>query len=104
MFETTYGPIEAALVRTYGIPDKAVGAFRGRLGNLQKQGLFGPANRPGRGSALRYGPDQMHRLIFACEMFEFGVSPAKVLTLIELWENGLRRIFERADKAAQHDP
>jgi hypothetical protein len=56
---------------------------------------------------LRYGPDQFHRLIFACESLEFGVGPATVLTLVEaLWESRLARIFEKAEKAAakQDDP
>jgi hypothetical protein len=101
MFETTYGHVEAALMRAYGIPDKAVGAFRGRLGNLQKQGLLGAKNMPGRGAALRYGPDQIHRLIFACELFESGIGPAAVLALVEvLWESRIASIFEKAEKAA----
>src|SRR5215468_3870814 len=75
MFETSYSVVEQALMRTYDIPDKALGAFRGRLGNLQKQGIFGPTNMPGRGRALIYTSDMQHRLIFACELFEFGVSP-----------------------------
>ena len=105
MFETSYSHVEAALARAYAVPDKAVGAFRGRLGNLQKQGLFGARNMPGRGAALRYGPDQFHRLIFACELFEFGVGPATVLELVEaLWETRIARIFEKAEKAAQNDP
>ena len=53
MFVTTFSVTEAALVRTYAVPYKAQGAFRGKLGNLQKQGLFGAKNMPGRGKALR---------------------------------------------------
>src|SRR5262249_49563215 len=84
----TYGLVEAALVKTYGVPAKAVGAFGGRLGNLQKQGLFGKASMPGKGVALRYSKDQIHRLIFACECFEFGLSPSVVLTMVKsLWES-----------------
>ena len=101
MFETSYGHVEAALVRAYGVADKAVGAFRGRLGNLQKQGLLGPKNMPGRGAALRYGPDQFHRLIFACELFECGIGPATALTLVEArWENRIALIFRKAEQAA----
>jgi hypothetical protein len=101
MFGTSYGHVEAALVRAYGVPDKAVAAFRGRLGNLQKQGLLGAKNMPGRGAALRYGPDHFHRLIFACELFESGIGPAAVVALVEaLWENRIDSIFEKAEKAA----
>jgi hypothetical protein len=101
MFETSYSHVEAALVQAYGVPDKAVGAFRGRLGNLQKLGLFGKKNMPGRGSVLHYGPDQFHRLVFACELFEFGVGPATVLALVEsLWESTLDPIFKKAERPA----
>jgi hypothetical protein len=103
LFEiTTFGVIEAALLRTYSVPRKAQGAFRGRLGNLQKHGLFGAKNMPGRGKALRYGPDQFHRLVFACELFEFGVAPSVVVDLVDsLWERRLRSIFKKAETAAQ---
>jgi hypothetical protein len=96
----TYGLVEAALVKTYGVPAKAIGAFRGRLGNLQKQGLFGKASMPGKGVALHYSKDQIHRLIFACECFEFGLSPSVVLTMVRsLWDSELREMFHHAEKA-----
>jgi hypothetical protein len=100
MFETSYSVVERALVRTYDIPEKALGAFRGRLGNLQKHAIFGPRNMPGRGRALAYTPDMTHRMIFACEMFELGVSPAEVLDLITVaWDRSLRKIFDKAEQA-----
>jgi hypothetical protein len=105
MFECGYGAVEAALEQAYRIPAKAEGAFRGRLGALQKQGLFGVRNMPGKGVALRYGPDQFHRLIFACELLEFGISPAVVLSLVKLsWERRLQKIFRDAeDVVARHE-
>jgi hypothetical protein len=101
MFETPrFSTVEAALVQAYSIPARAVGAFRSRLGALQKQGLFGAKNRPGKGVALRYGPDQFWRLIFALEMLEFGIAPAVVLSLVKsLWEPRLRDIFMIAEDA-----
>ena len=102
MFETSYSHVEAALVRAYNVPEKTVGAFRGRLGNMQKLGLFGSKNMPGRGAALVYGPDQFHRLIFACELSEFGIYPATVLTAVEtLWESRLVQIFKKAEHVAE---
>ena len=105
MFECGYGEAEAALMQTYRVPAKAAGAFRGRLGALQKQGLFGVRNQPGKGVALRYGPDQFWRLIFVCEMLEFGVAPSVVLSLVEsLWERRLRKIFKDAeDPVMRHE-
>jgi hypothetical protein len=101
MFEIPrFGAVEAALVQTYRIPAKAVGAFRSRLGALQKQGLFGAKHMPGKGVALGYGPDQFWRLIFVCELFEFGIAPAVVLRLVKsLWERRLRKIFMDAEDA-----
>jgi hypothetical protein len=105
MFNTTYSVVEDGLVGAYNVPSKALGAFRGRLGHLQRGGLFGARNMPGRGVALSYGPDQFHRLIFACEAFEFGFAPGVVLALVTaLWERRLRKIFEDAEKPAEHDP
>jgi hypothetical protein len=106
MFETSYSVVERALVRTYDIPEKALGAFRGRLGNLQKQGIFGPKNMPGRGGrGLRYGPAMVHRMIFACELLEFGVSPAEVLDLIKVaWDRSLRKIFDKAEQTIECEP
>ena len=101
MFETSsYGAIEKALVEAHHIPREALGAFRGRLGALQKQGLLGPKNRPGKGVALRYTPDSLHRMVFACEMLEFGFAPSTVLSIVrDLWEPRLRKIFEAAEAA-----
>ena len=59
---------------------------------------------PGRGAALVYGPDQFHRLIFACELSEIGVGPATVLGLVEgLWERRLAPIFKKAEHVAFRD-
>jgi hypothetical protein len=101
MFRTKhFGSVEAALVQSYRIPKAARGAFRGKLGALQKQGIFGARNMPGKGVALGYGPDQFHRLVFACEMFEFGVAPSVVLSLVKLlWERRLQKIFRDAEDA-----
>ena len=103
MFEAGYGAVESALVQCYRVPGDAVGAFRGRLAALQKQKFL--ATTPGKGIALTYTPDLMHRLIFACEMFQFGISPAVVLGIVEAqWERRLRKIFRDAEDATERDP
>jgi hypothetical protein len=102
MFETSFGAVEKALLQSHGIPDALAAAFRGRITALQKGGLFEPKHRPGRGVALTYGPDQIHRLVFATELLEFGIGPAAILGLVEsLWEKRLRKIFEDAEQPAQ---
>jgi len=104
-FDVGYAAVERALVETHRIPRKAVGAFRGRLGALQKGGLFGAKNMPGKGKALRYRPDLLHRVIFACELLEFGFSPAVILSVVKsAWDRRLRRIFQDAESAALRDP
>jgi hypothetical protein len=106
MFETRYyRTVLPALAQTYGVPKKALGAFRARLGSMQKQGVFGTKNMPGKGKALSYGPDQFHRLVFTCELLEFGVAPSVALDLIKArWERRIAEIFRQAEKAAMRDP
>jgi hypothetical protein len=99
LFEVSYSPVEAALVRTYGVRARDLGRFRARITFLQKGGLLGVS--PGKGKALRYTPDLIHRLIFATELSEFGIMPQAVLeTVADLWESRICRIFERAERAA----
>jgi hypothetical protein len=106
MFEVVgFAVVEAAVAEAYTVPAKAMGAFRGRLTNLQKHGLFGVRAMPGKGTALRYGPDQFHRLLFACEAFEFGIAPSIILKLVaSRWDRRLSQIFKDAEKAAERDP
>jgi hypothetical protein len=97
---TSYGVVEKALVEAYGIPADAIGAFRGRLGALQKAGLLGDENMPGKGMRLVYGPDQFHRWVLACELLEFGISPSVIVAVTRaLWERRLRKIFREAEDA-----
>jgi hypothetical protein len=100
VFEVSYySPVETALVRTYGVRKRDIGRFRARLTFLQKGGLLGVS--PGKGKALRYTADLIHRLIFAAEMHEFGTPPQVVLeTVADLWEPRIRRIFEQAETVA----
>src|SRR5215471_14008716 len=101
-FSVSYGAAENAAIASYRIPKKGVGAFRGRVGSLQKGGLLGRA--PGKGKALRYTPDLLHRMICGLELLEFGVAPSVVLSLVKtLWDRKLRKIFMEAEHAAERD-
>jgi hypothetical protein len=96
--EVSYSRVEAALVRTYRVRERYLGRFRARITFLQKGGLLGVS--PGKGKALRYSPDMVHRLIFAAEMHEFGAAPQIVLeTVADLWDRRIRGIFARAENA-----
>ena len=101
MFQTgRYRDVEVALVAAYRVPKTAAGAFRAKLTDAQKAGLLGATNRPGKGAAISYGPDEFHRLVFACEMFEFGIAPAIVLRLVDARWGQLRQMFRDAEKPA----
>jgi hypothetical protein len=103
VFETSYSVIDGALIRTYEVQERHLGRFRARITFLQKGGLLGVS--PGKGKALRYTPDLIHRLIFATELAEFGVMPQAVLeTIADLWDSRIRSIFQRAEKAAGGQP
>jgi hypothetical protein len=102
-FYVAFGAVERALARAHKIPPKALPAFRARLGALQKAGVLGAKNMPGKGQALHYGPDEFHRLIFACEMLELGLAPSVIIGLVKsMWTRRLRKIFETAAAALVH--
>ncbi len=101
MFEASKSQVDAALVQTYAVPARDLGRFSARITFLQKGGLLGIS--PGKGRALNYTPDLMHRLLFAAELNEFGVTPQAVLeTVSDLWGRRIRSIFENAEKAARN--
>jgi hypothetical protein len=103
VFEVSYSHVEAALVRTYDVQKRDLGRFRARITFLQKGGLLGVS--PGKGKALRYNPDLIHRVIFATEMHEFGTPPQLVLeTVADLWDRRICGIFERAATATMAPP
>jgi hypothetical protein len=103
VFETSYSRLVAAFVTAYGVRDRDLGAFRARLTFWQKGGVLGVS--PGKGKALRYTPDLIHRLIFSIELAECGASPAAVVgTVADLWEKRIQRGFELAEAAAMNPP
>lgn len=103
MFEIPYNRTEVALVATYGVRKADLPRFRARVTFLQKGGLLGV--RPGKGKALNYTPDLLHRLVFAMELSEVGVTPAVTLTTVaDLWEKSIRKHFEDAEKTIKAPP
>jgi hypothetical protein len=103
LFDVPYARVEAALATAYGVRERDLGAFRARLTFWQKGGVLGVA--PGKGKAIRYGPDLIHRLIFSIELAECGATPAVVVgTVTDLWERRIRGIFARAAKTVPAPP
>jgi hypothetical protein len=61
------------------------------------------STRPGKGTAIAYGPAEMERLIFALETSEIGLSPATVANLIETQWHRLEPIFRDAQRSVMND-
>ena len=96
----SYAKVEAALLQMHNIAPSDVSAFRSRFGALQRGGLLGTENQPGKGRKLEYGPDQIHRVVLAFELIELGVVPGIILPLVdEYWDSKLRDIFMKAESA-----
>jgi hypothetical protein len=93
-----YVMVEAALAELH---DVDASALRSRFGAFQRGGLLG--KRPGRGARLEYGPDELHRVVFAFEMTQLGMSPTTTLLVVrEFWDKRLRKIFIEAERALVH--
>ena len=87
----------------HNIAQEDVPAFRSRLGSLQRGGLLGAENQPGKGQKLQYGPDHFHRLMLALELAQAGIGPAVILRLVkEYWNSKLNGIFDKAEHAIVH--
>jgi hypothetical protein len=101
-FTAAYAKVEAALIRMHNVAPEDVPAFRSRLGSLQRGGLLGAENQPGKGRKLDYGPDHFHRVVLAIELVQAGIAPGVILRLIsEQWDK-LCRIFTQAELATVH--
>ena len=99
----SFASVEAALIACYRVAPADQARFNARLTHAQKAGLFDV--RPGKGTRLAYGPDELHKLVLICELSELGIAPAVQLGLIAaLWDQRLREIFKSAESAAMHPP
>jgi hypothetical protein len=102
-FTVSYWKVQHALVHVHGIAPDDVSRFRSRFGALQKGGLFGAANQPGKGTKLVYTPDLIHRAVLAIELSQVGVAPAVILRLInDFWASRLRAICDEAEREVMH--
>ena len=103
-FTVSYAKVKSALVRMHNIAPDDVSAFRARFGALQRGGLLGAENQPGKGRRLEYGPDQIHRAVLAFELVQAGIAPGIILPLIsDYWDNRLRDIFIKADRTVKDE-
>jgi hypothetical protein len=103
-FTAAYWQVEHALAATFGVGEKNLAAFRSRFGELQRGGLFGAKNQPGKGKRLVYTPDQFNRLLFAFSLGQFGLTPNVILRLArDYWTSRLEPIFKEAARGMRHD-
>jgi hypothetical protein len=102
-FTVSYSKVERALIEMHGISAADILAFRSRFGALQRGGLFGAENQPGKGRRIVYGTDQLHRAVLAFELVQAGIGPSAILRLIaDYWTDRLRDIFSKAEGASMH--
>ncbi|SEB86082.1 hypothetical protein SAMN05444161_0025 [Rhizobiales bacterium GAS191] len=102
-FSISYAKAESALARMHGLAPGEISAWRSRYGALQRGGLLGSANRPGKGASLDYQPDVLHRMMFSLELVQLGFVPSAILRLIaDHWDGKLRDIFSKAESAIVH--
>ena len=105
MFQTSYGPVRAALAVAFGVPKEAVDTgLQGAIANMQKLGLLGPSARVGRGVPLIYTPNEMHRLVCGLELSEAGIPPATVVALVAAYWPKLKAIFTEAARPLPYPP
>jgi hypothetical protein len=105
MFQASYGTVERALANAHGISDAIRQAgFRSMLSNLQKLGALGAQARVGRGTALKYGPTELHRLVLTLEFCELGIPPATAVALVDTyWKQKLKDIIAAAERTVMHE-
>jgi len=104
-YATSFGAAQRALVWAFDVAKPDVPAFHGRLIALQKAGLLGSKNMPGKGRALTYTAELCNRLIFASELLQMGVAPRVIVgTVTDLWDRRIRAIFTIAVTAAMNEP
>ncbi len=99
-----YAMVESALVQMHNIAPEDVSAFRARFGALQRGGMLGADNQPGKGKKLEYGPPELHRVVLAFELVQCGIAPSIFLPLIEQHWDRLRAIFAMAERERQARP
>jgi hypothetical protein len=101
-FTISYAKVEYALAQLHSIAPKDLPRFRSRFGALQRAGMLGARARPGKGTAVEYGPDEIHRAMLTVELNQLGISPAVALGFIDRFWTRLRAIFAAAEKEVVH--
>jgi hypothetical protein len=102
-FWVPYWKVEAALARMHDIAPEDVPALRSRFGAMQRAGLLGSINQPGKGRKLQYTPDLLHRAMLAFELAQAGIAPGIIVPLVnDYWDSRLRAIFDKAEDAVMH--
>lgn len=77
-----YGTVEAILADHFGVGPEDIKAFRSRLRVLRDKGIPS-VEKPGKGSRVRYSFKDLWELRFALDLESIGLTPMRVLHLME---------------------
>ena len=97
MEKFTYGALEHALAKVFGMPlHVQEGVLRGRLIHLRRLG-FGPRGE-GRGSRIEYDRDAVYKWLVVLKFEDLGLDPLVAMNLVEgTWEHHIAKIVARAN-------
>jgi hypothetical protein len=86
-----YSQVEAVLAQVHGVPDEAMGAFRGRLKHFMRLGIV--PSSPGKGKRVAYELKDIMYWAWCLEFSEFGIDPAVIKMLASLSWASVRDAF-----------
>jgi hypothetical protein len=87
----SYKAVEASLARVHLIPQKALGAFRGRLQHFQRLGMV--PSSPGRGRRISYERSDIYLWAVALEFAEFGMDPQVIKLVLDAYWRDIQPQF-----------
>lgn len=99
MQTTDFIDVETALSKIHNIPEDRFPAFRARLQNFKRLNVVPSSG--GRGRRLAYSRDTIYLLAFAVELAQFGVEPATIKKMIDVYSAPIINSFEYAGRSTE---
>lgn len=94
-----YAQVEAALARLHAIDESGMGALKGVIIHLQRQGLV-PAN-PGRGKRIDYTLENVWLWAVCLELLQFGLDPKIAARAVWSLQATLEKEFAQLPERAE---
>ena len=88
-----YGQVEAALARLHDIDESGMGAFKGVIIHLQRQGLT--AANPGRGKRIDYSLENVWLWAVCLELLQIGLDPKIAVRAVRSLQTMLEKEFAK---------